>query len=283
MGEPVLCYLIIIGTVLVSLKGFSDEAFTNRLIFNPLAILGQGQWYRLVTPALLHLNLAHLALNMYMLWMFGKSIEQAFGAPTLLMIYLVSIVGGDALSLFIHRGDAHYRALGASGGVSGLVFAYVFLFPGASLGIIFIPVYFPAPLFAIVWLIIEFYFMGPNQRIGHDAHIGGAILGLLATILFYPAQALAQWWIILILLAISAFILFSVLKNYRPMSGVSLPKRKKQPEKRYAADRFQDYDEAEARMNERQEIDRILDKISAKGFESLNKYERRALEKHQRK
>src|SRR5436190_18225115 len=117
---------ILILTSCVSLIGFHNPAFQDNYLFSVREILAEKQFRRLITSAFLHANWRHLLLNMISLYIFGGAIELFFGSGQFLLIYFASIIGGDLLSLWIHR-HHEYRAYGASGGVSGLSFAYIIL------------------------------------------------------------------------------------------------------------------------------------------------------------
>src|SRR5262245_56430199 len=112
--------VIIVLTIGVSLVGFHDPVFRNNHLFSVPEILAEKQYRRLITSAFLHANWRHLGLNMLSLYLFGLPIELHYGPGHFLLIYFASIIGGDLLSLWIHR-HHEYRAYGASGGVSGLI------------------------------------------------------------------------------------------------------------------------------------------------------------------
>jgi len=172
-------------TVAVSLWGFNHPAFTARRLLDPRAVLA-GQWDRVVTSGFLHGGYAHLFFNMYTLWSFGSLLERVYGAWPLLAIHFAGIVGGGMVSIALHRNHV-YRALGASGGVSGVVFAAIFLFPGGAVQLMFIPIPIPAWLFALVFVAGSYLALRKQVgNIGHDAHLGGALCGLLVATLIFP-------------------------------------------------------------------------------------------------
>jgi membrane associated rhomboid family serine protease len=189
MNDPAapLTLLIIIVTGICSWQGFRDRCFVDKLIFKPDRILARKEYYRLVTSAFLHGDWQHLIFNMLCLYSFGQHIELGAGRADFLLIYFGSIVGGDLLSLWLHR-HHEYSALGASGGVSGIIFASIFLFPGTGVGALFLPgINIPGWLFAILYPVISLYLLRAGRdNIGHDAHLGGAICGLLITAGLFP-------------------------------------------------------------------------------------------------
>jgi membrane associated rhomboid family serine protease len=140
----------------------------------------------LVTSGFLHGDWPHLIWNMLALYSIGNAVELGVGRAHYLLIYLGGILGGNLLSLWIHR-HQDYQAYGASGGVCGIIFASVFLFPGSKFYFFLVPVGIPGWLFAIVFPVASVYFLrAQRDNIGHDAHLGGAICGLLITAGLYP-------------------------------------------------------------------------------------------------
>ena len=185
----IVTLLLIAVTCAVSYAGFMKPALVRKYIFNPENILAEKEFYRLVTSAFLHADGRHLFFNMLSLFLFGSRIELEFGPMQLLLIYFASIVGGSLLSLYVHR-HHEYRAYGASGGTFGIVFAYILLFPGAGIYAYFVPIPVPGWLYAIGFMVASFLAMKANRdNIGHDAHLGGAIVGLLTAAALYPEKA----------------------------------------------------------------------------------------------
>jgi len=121
-ASPIATVLIIIATGVISVLAFKDGALRDRLIFSPQAILANREYYRTVTSAFLHADWQHLFFNMVSLGLFGQIMEPAIGIGRFVLIYFASIIGGSLLSLYLHR-HHEYFALGASGGVCGIVFS----------------------------------------------------------------------------------------------------------------------------------------------------------------
>ncbi len=179
--------IIIALTAITSVKGFNDMAFFDRYKFNVGAILGSSkQWDRMLTSATLHGDYIHLFFNMFTLYIFSDTIIYEFGIWKYLAIYFLSIIGGGLLSLWMHRKEYYYSAIGASGGVVGVLFAAIAIYPNMTLGIMFV-IPMPGWVFGIAYLAFSVYAMQKQQgNIGHDAHLGGAAVGLLLAILFEP-------------------------------------------------------------------------------------------------
>lgn len=271
MNEPsAICTVaILIVTTFASLIGFHDPFFREKYLFSVREILAEKQYYRLVTSAFLHADWMHLLLNLVTLYLFGRIIESVLGAGQFLLIYFTAIVGGDLLSLWIHR-HHEYRAYGASGGVCGILFSYVLLAPNSDLSFFLFPVWIPAWLYAILYLVATFVAIKrQSDGIGHDAHLGGAILG------FWTAAVLHPWLVrenlkTFLAISILAVLLFVYLaKNplflppstswrerpHRKTRGNGLPKHKR---------------EAAA-------VDAVLDKISREGIGNLTAEEKALL------
>lgn len=185
--EPIVIILIAI-TVVTSIQGFRDARFFERYKFNVGAILSSKQWDRLISSAFLHGDYMHLFFNMFTLFFFSNVIVRGLGLWQYLTIYFAAVIGGGLLSLWMHRKDYYYSAIGASGGVVGILFAAIALNPHIGIGIMFIPVAIPGWIFAIIYLGYSIYGMRSQLgNIGHDAHLGGAVIGLALAILLNPS------------------------------------------------------------------------------------------------
>ncbi|MFT3885874.1 MAG: rhomboid family intramembrane serine protease [Flavobacteriales bacterium] len=182
--------LAIIGlTVIVSLLALRDQRVFEELLFAPFRMQAGKGWYRFLSHGLIHGGVMHLVVNMYVLWMFGSAVEDAFGAlGGGMAAYLALYIGGLVLSAvpgyFKYRDDPNYRAVGASGATSAVVFAFILLNPSAKLMLIFLPIPMAAWLFGLLYLAYEWY-MSKQDRdgIAHDAHYFGALYGIAFTAL----------------------------------------------------------------------------------------------------
>jgi membrane associated rhomboid family serine protease len=289
MESYAYCNLLVIAiTCWVSFLGFRDPAFKEKYIFWPEAILAWGQPYRLITSGFLHLDPMHLARNMVCLYFFGPLIERVFGPAQFLAIYMAALIGGSLLALYVHRYH-DYRALGASGAVAGIIFAYILLFPGGNINVYFVPLGIPSWLFAIIYLVGSFYAMQRGMtNVGHDAHLGGALVGLFTAASFHPsAIRYNPWWFSGITLG--TFLLFIYMARnplFLPLEGIDLT-QKKPPLTKWPAwlsirngfNFLRKKNAAASRPfspSERQ-ADAILRKISESGFDSLTKEEKEML------
>jgi len=203
--------LIILANVAVSYIGFGDLAFFRKYEFH-IGSIRAGEQYRMFSSAFLHADIGHLFFNMFTLYMFAPVVSEAFGSISLLIIYIGSLIFGSLLTLLFHKDDYSYRAIGASGAVTGILYSAILLQPQMGLYLFFIPIPIPAYIFGIGYLLYSIYGMkAKNDNIGHTAHFGGAIGGYVITIIKEPLM-LTDNTLMVILLAIPIVILFVMAK-----------------------------------------------------------------------
>lgn len=112
----------------------------------------------------------------------------SLGEFNFVVVYVVSLILGSLLSLYFHQDEYHYSAVGASGAVTGILYSAILLDPSMSLYLFFIPIPIPAYVFGIGYMLYSIYGMKKRVgNIGHDAHFGGAIAGLVVTLVFVPS------------------------------------------------------------------------------------------------
>lgn len=186
--------IIIIVTALISFSAFSNAKMYNDLIMYPPAI-NRGQYYRLLTSGFLHADTMHLIFNMLTLWFFGRVLEpyfaEYFGQFGFIIFYLVAIVVSDIPTYLKHRHSSSYASLGASGGVSAILFAFILLSPWSTIYIFILPV--PAIVFGVLYLVYSQYMAKKGaDNINHDAHFWGAIFGIVC-ILIFDKQAIPRF------------------------------------------------------------------------------------------
>lgn len=202
---------VIAANVLVSLKGFNDTYFFDRYKF-AIGAIKAGQKDRLLTSGFLHVDLAHLFFNMFTLYFFANVVIGWFGPAIFLVIYGISLLAGSLLAVFFHKDEPFYSAVGASGAVTGILYAAILLQPNDSLYLMFIPVPIPAYILGIGYLLYSIYGMKNRLgNIGHTAHFGGAIGGYLTTLVFRPSL-FATDTVMVLLLAIPIALLFALEK-----------------------------------------------------------------------
>lgn len=184
---PVTFVLLILNALVGFHTMFVDPSLLDRWSFRPAIVRRRERW-RWVTAGFVHVGLAHLAFNMFALWSFGQVIEGIIGPVRFLAVYFGSEVAANALTYWRHRDNAAYSAVGASGAVSGVVFAFCLFFPFQKIYFILIPVGIYAIIFAVAYVAISIYAAKQGGgRVAHEAHLGGAAGGLVLTALLYPA------------------------------------------------------------------------------------------------
>ena len=182
---------IVLITVLISLPAMSDERLVNKLILWPGKMRSPKEYYRLLTSGFIHADWMHLIFNMLTLYFAGSLVEQTIGAfstPWIyILFYLTSIVAASLPSFFKQRNNPYYRALGASGGVSAILFSSVYFMPWGEITIYFFTM--PSIVFAVLYLLYSAYMSRKGyDNIGHDAHFWGAVYGLAFTFIIEPSH-----------------------------------------------------------------------------------------------
>lgn len=153
----------------------------------PYRVVRQQTWYELLTAGFLHASFTHLLVNMFVLFFFGIVLEQNLGAAQYVSLYLSGLLVSSLPSMVNHRDDPNYATLGASGGVESVLFGFIFLFPTESIYFIFLPIPIPAWIFGLAFLGYSVYESKKGAgNINHEAHIAGAIWGILYMLLFVP-------------------------------------------------------------------------------------------------
>ena len=225
--------------------------------------------WQLITYQFLHADFGHIFWNMFGLWMFGMELEQVFGSRKFLIFYLLSGVGGGLLQLTSEFGIT----LGASGSLFGVLVAFAMMFPNRPIYIYFL---FPvkAKYLIAIYIVMNFLSLG-GPNVAYLAHIGGAITGFL-----------------FIMLDSGNTVSFDKLGNSIKKifsSGNSSSYTNKQKFRKPFSSGFskkEDVKEAEFYdLNDnsksddisQDDIDRILDKISASGYQNLTEREKKIL------
>jgi len=184
---------IIAFNVIFSLQGFNNPAFFERYLFNTSAVQA-GDRVRLISSGFLHANWGHLAFNMIAFWSFAPIVSSNFTSLGMLGIYFFALVAGNISALYVHRFNPTYRAVGASGAVSGIVLSSILLYPMGSIYLLFIPFPIPSWLFGIGYILFSVYGMKKQAgNIGHEAHLGGAFAGIIGTIILEP-KVIPYFW-----------------------------------------------------------------------------------------
>lgn len=202
--------IILIGiiaiTVLISYKGFNDLSFFRKYEFH-VGSIHKGEQIRMISSGFLHVDMSHLLFNMLTLWFFAPLVLSYLGNWTFILVYMGSLIFGNLLTYVFNKNNYSYRAVGASGAVTGVLYSAILLQPDMMLGLFFvIPI--PAYLFGILYLLYSIYGMkSQNDNIGHSAHFGGAVGGYVITLIEQP-QLLVDHTLMVVLLTIPIIVLF---------------------------------------------------------------------------
>ncbi len=182
----IVTIVIIAANVMISYKGFGDYGFFDKYKFQ-VGPIKRGEQVRLFSSGFLHADMQHLLMNMLTLYFFAGVVIQLLSPLYFVIIYLGSLLLGSLLSLYFHKNEYHYSAVGASGAVTGILYSAILLRPEMDLAFIFIPIPIPAYIFGIGYLLYSIYGMKNKiGNIGHDAHFGGAIGGFIITLVLSP-------------------------------------------------------------------------------------------------
>ena len=187
--------IIIIITVGVSFYAWRQPQILNGFLMNPYMITKRGQYYRLITSGFVHGNHMHLLFNMFSFYFFGSAVEMLFayifgstGNVYFILLYGLAIIVSDLPTLFKHQSNPGYNSLGASGGVSAVIFAFILFLPLEDIcfyGVLC----FPGFILGAVYVIYSYYQSKRSRdRINHDAHLYGALFGLVFCVVLYPAS-----------------------------------------------------------------------------------------------
>jgi membrane associated rhomboid family serine protease len=190
---------ITVVTVVVSVLAFYNAALMDKLIFHPYSVSRDNEWYRFISCGFIHADFMHLAINMFSFYMFGDYVEQYFnmlfgqnGKLLYLFLYL-SALAVCLIPTYLQQKDRYnYNSLGASGAVSAIVFAGIFLMPTIQIGFFIIPPIIPGFIFGPIYLGITAYLAKQGQGgINHSAHLWGSLYGVI--FLIVAAYFIAQF------------------------------------------------------------------------------------------
>jgi membrane associated rhomboid family serine protease len=179
--------LIIANVVAFALQNVAGDWLVANLALWPIGRFpladGSGavgfQVWQLVTSAFLHANLAHIFLNMFALYTFGRDVEIVLGTRAYAALYSAAVLSGSIMQLIVvsRAADAVYPTIGASGGVFGVLLAFGMMFPRRRVMLIFPPIPMPAWFFVLAYGAIELGsgVFGTQQGVAHFAHLGGML------------------------------------------------------------------------------------------------------------
>lgn len=186
-NTSVTFYLIAINVAVSLIALYVYPPLLEIGYLKPSRTVKENTWYELITSGFLHANLGHLFVNMFTLYFFGSVMEQVLGPGYFMGLYLTGLIAAGIPSIIKFKNNENYATLGASGAVGAVLFAFIFLFPMDSIYLMFIPIPIPAFVFAIMYLAYSMYESKQERgKINHEAHLAGAIWGIVYLVVFVP-------------------------------------------------------------------------------------------------
>lgn len=184
---PATFYIVVINVIVSLGTLYLYPRLIETGYLKPYRTVRKNAWYELLTSGFLHANLGHLFVNMFTLYFFGPVMERVLGTGHFLGLYLTGLIAAGIPSVIKFKDDPTYATLGASGAVGSVLFAFIFLFPLEKIYLLLIPIPIPAFVFAILYLIYSMYASKQERgKINHEAHIAGALWGILYLVIFVP-------------------------------------------------------------------------------------------------
>src|SRR5690606_9390384 len=176
-------------------------------------IIHNKDYKRMVISGFLHVDINHLVFNMLTLFFFGPIVDATLGTYQFIVLFMASLLGGNMLSLYMQRANYAYSAVGASGAISGVVFAAIALIPNLKLNLIILPFFdIPGWLFGLAYVLYSIYGMrAQRDNIGHEAHLGGGITGVLVALIYMPQIVISNYLPIALILIPSAIFFYLVI------------------------------------------------------------------------
>lgn len=244
---PMIQTLVILNVVVFLLQQVASNKLTYYLGLVP-NLFWHGYVWQIVTYMFLHGGFWHIFFNMFVLWMFGRVLEEVWGPKKFLIYYMITGVGAGLVNALVMAGSP-VPTIGASGAVYGILLAFGMMFPNQPIYLYFL---FPvkAKYFVAVMIAIELFSgLNPNSHIAHFAHLGGMLFG------------------------------FVYLKWNDWTAGF----RRRMSEEKHDRNMKVVWDRRQEIAKLQQEVDALLDKINRRGLESLSPEEKRRLKEASQK
>jgi membrane associated rhomboid family serine protease len=180
--------LIFALTIITTIMAFNNVELLSKLILHPYSVARKKRTYTVITSGLIHGDWMHLAFNLFSYYFFAFQLEKVMGHWQFGLLYVASLILSDLPTIYKHKDDYGYRCLGASGAVSAVIFASILYNPTSSMYIMPIPFAINSMLFGVLYLVYcHFASKHARDNVNHDAHLYGALSGLIITIALHPS------------------------------------------------------------------------------------------------
>jgi membrane associated rhomboid family serine protease len=183
-----MAFVFIIATLITTLSAWTfAPQFQQQGMLFPYQVWHEKRWFQLFTSSFLHADLTHLAFNMITLFFFGPYLESVLGPVLFTILYVSSAIVSSLPTVYKYKDNPNYASLGASGAVEAVIFSFILFNPFTKLYLFFIPIGIPAIIFGFLYMAYSIYASKRGLgNINHDAHIGGAVYGVIFTLIAYP-------------------------------------------------------------------------------------------------
>jgi len=179
--------LLLLVMFVLSVIAFEKPTLKENLLLHPYRVVRERRYFTLLTSGFVHNDWLHLIFNAVTFYFFAIPLEQIVGVEFFLMIYFGSLLASSIPDVLMAWRNPSFRTLGASGAISGAMFAFILHAPSSTISLFLLPVGIPAPIFALLYLAYTYYASKQGlDNINHNAHLWGALAGIVITILFEP-------------------------------------------------------------------------------------------------
>jgi membrane associated rhomboid family serine protease len=260
---------LILLTTICTAYGIHYPKYLQQFGFQVGPIVDQHDHKRLLTSGFLHANWLHFTLNMVVLYFFASQLGKIYAASEILVIYIGSVLAGNALCLAIKRTDKDYGMVGANGGVCGFIFASIAALPELSFSIFTLSVTIPTWTVGVTYFLLTLLgTLSRNNTMSHETHLGGGIAGMVIALTIYP-EALMINNIAIGIIIIPTSVFLTLLFNKNDFS-----KQVHEPATIYDSVTVNYSKPTTTRHSQEHEINQLLEKIFHNGIDSLSKRER---------
>ncbi len=212
--------VLIVINIVVFLAINNNSSLLQRMILMANRVRRYKEYDRLILSGFAHAGFLHLLFNCVTLYFFGPYLEQLIGRPWFVGVYVLSIIGGNLYCLFMRKEELTYSALGASGGVMGVIFGFILLQPDARIGLFILPIAAPAWIFGIIFTLASILLTqlsrAEEARISHEGHLGGALLGAVVVLLTGNVDLQDPTILYFILGGLAPILIFALVKLIAP-------------------------------------------------------------------